>query len=335
MPPQPNRRCACVTWIAAIRPLALAGALATATATARPAVAQNAGAETLFREGGRLMEAGRLAEACAAFEASNRIDPRAGTLIRLGDCLEARGRLASAWSAYTAARARARDPRKQQLAARRIAALEPRLSQLTIIVPRPRRLDGLVIVRDALPVDPALWNRPHPVDGGPLRIAVRAPGHVAWETSVDVPLEGGKVRVEVPALTAAPVAAPEVAAVVTARPEGGDGLTGKRTTALALVGIGAVAAGGAAVLGWQARQLAGDADDVCPHVVCAEADRANRLVDRAHERALFANIGFAVAGAAVVGAAVLWITGGPDRPGVAVSATVDGHAAGAAVTGRF
>src|SRR5258705_11524929 len=107
---------------------------------------------------------GKLAQACAAFEASNRVEPRGGTLIRLGECREQNHQLASAWSAYKDALNRVKDPRKRELAAARVAALEPRLSYLTVSVPEDSRVDGLVITRNGGAPDLGLWNRAIPVD---------------------------------------------------------------------------------------------------------------------------------------------------------------------------
>src|SRR5262249_13795797 len=103
--------------------------------TGRLAHAESPEAEALFNDAGKLMADGKLAAACVASDASNRIEPRAGPLIRLGECRELTHQIASAWSAYKDALTRVRDPRKRDLARTRAAALEPRLSYLTVLVP--------------------------------------------------------------------------------------------------------------------------------------------------------------------------------------------------------
>lgn len=179
--------------------------------------AQNAQAERLFEEGNKLMADGKLAEACAAFEASNRVEPRAGTLIRLGECREQDHQLASAWSAYKDSLNLATDPRKQKFATTRAASLEPRLSYLTVAVSDQSRIRGLVLTRNGTSLDPMLWNRALPVDGGDYVIAARAPGYETWQRMVHVPAEGTKLGVDVPALakagkvTASGVASPPTA----------------------------------------------------------------------------------------------------------------------------
>ena len=66
-------------------------------------------------------------------------------------------------------------------------AIEPRLSYLTISVPDDSRIDGLVVNRNGAPVDPVLWNRAVPVDGGSYSIGGLAPGHEQWTTVIAVP----------------------------------------------------------------------------------------------------------------------------------------------------
>lgn len=169
----------------------------------RRAHAQNAEAESLFSDGNKLMAARKFPEACAAFEASNRVEQRAGTLIRLGECRENNHQLASAWSAYKDARNLATDPRKRQFATTRAAALERRLSYLTVTVSDQNRLADLALTRNGTAFDAMLWNRALPVDGGDYVIAARAPGYEAWQHTIHVPTEGGKLTVDVPALTRA------------------------------------------------------------------------------------------------------------------------------------
>lgn len=294
------------------------------------AEAQDAAAEVLFRDGDRLMRDGKIAEACTAFEGSNRVEARAGTLLRLGDCREKNQQLASAWSAYVDALARAKDPEKQRVAQGKVAALEPRLSRLTIKLARP--VVGIAITRDDQPVDPALVGRAVPVDGGRYTLRATAPGFEPWTTMVEVPVERGMSAVTVPALKAAPESIVELSTAETA-PVRPTGLTGRRKAAI-VFGVVAVGAGAAGVvLGLQARELQDEAAAICPAVMCVRADEANRTLDRARDRALYSNIGYGVGGAALVAGAILWVTGGATaREGrVAIIPTVRG----AAVVGRF
>jgi hypothetical protein len=245
------------------------------------AAAQNADAEVLFNEAVALETEGNIPKACEAFEASNRIEPRAGTLIRLGQCREKQQLFVSAWSAYKDALTRVKDPAKKKLAEERIKALEPTLSYLTVSVPDDVRVDGLVVTRNGKPVDPVLWNRAVPVDGGSYTIVGSAPGQEPWQTTVEVAPTKDKASIEVPRFKAIEtlvtpptgdgggVTAPPIGDKPDDPPGGGEGgapsaFTGKRKLALGLAGVGLVAIGGGVVLGMSATGLEDDAFALCP-----------------------------------------------------------------------
>lgn len=310
------------SWIAAIS----LAALVTFGIGIRTAAAQNAAAEALFTDGEKLLKEGKLAEACDAFEASNRLEPRAGTLINLGTCREQNQQLASAWSAFKDALSRVKDPKKKKIAETRVKAIEPRLSYLTISVPDESRVEGLIVLRDAQPVDPALWNRGIPVDGGRYVVSGRAPGHEEWATTIEVPVEGAKITVEVPRFKELvklvepppdeplpPMLPPSDPAAETRRDDPGL-WSGRRKVALGLGAVALGAAAGGVVLGRQSARLEDDAFALCPdpEVSCPEAAEANATLDRARDRALYANIAYGVGGAAAITAVVLWITGAPE-----------------------
>jgi hypothetical protein len=335
-------------WIAAISVICVLGH----TATVR---AQSAEAEALFTEGDTLMKQSKLAEACDAFEASNRIETRAGTLIRLGECREKNHQLASAWSAYKDALTRVKDAKKRAIATERVTQLEAKLSYLTVSVPDESRVDGLALTRNGQPLDPALWNRAVPVNGGEYAIGGRAPGHEEWKTTVTVPNEAGKISVEIPKfkelgkLVPLPPDRPPPDRVVpvTQPPDGeerDDGSppsrwTTKRKAALGVSGVAAVGLVAGIVLGTQAKGKQDDAHAQCPDpgVPCAGADQAEVLLKAGQNRALGANIAFGVAGAAVIVAGVLWFTGAPEQAPrrVAIVPAIATDTATITVLGRF
>ena len=331
--------------------LAVITALLLCIAGVRPAFAQSAEAEALFSDGNKLMTDGKLGEACDAFDASNRVEPRAGTLIRLGECREANQQFASAWSAYKDALNRVKDPRKRELATSRAAALVSRLSYLTISVADEARIDGLAILRNGKPLDPMLWNRGLPVDGGDYVIVGSAPGHEDWQTIAHVPASGGKVSVEVPRfkdlakLVALPSATPlAIALPAPASPPGDDvgavGFTTRRKVALGLTGAGIAVAITGAVLGASATQQQDDAFRKCPDPAtpCAQSSAAQAQLQSARHRALAANIAFGVAASAIVGAGVLWFTGAPEPErgkAISVSPSLSPRDAGLVVRGSF
>jgi len=317
-------------------------------AVAPHAVAQNADAEKLFGDGDALMKQGKYSEACDAFEASNRIEARAGTLIRLGECREANHQLASAWSAYKDALVRVKDPKKKDIATKKVADIEPRLSYLTVTVAPDARTDGLAITRNGTALDPALWNRALPVNGGEYTVVARAPGKADWKNTVTVPDEKGKIAVEVPKLGDPGAAGPKppvTTTTTTPRPPpvdddrdepapGPSRWTGKRKIAVALGGVAVLNVAIAAVLGSSANGKKDDAYKLCPDplVACSDADTANNLLDEADRFARNANIVFGIAGAAAVAGGVLWVIGKPTADH-RVSVTPTRH--GVVVMGRF
>lgn len=308
--------------------------------------AQLAEAEAMFNDGNRLMAAGQIGQACDAFEASNKLEQRAGTLIRLGECREQNHQLASAWSAYKDALTRVKDPYKRDIALAKAAELEPKLSYLTVSIPDDSRVEGLQLARNGKALDPVLWNRAVPVDGGQYIIAGRAPGHEEWQTTVEVPIEHGKVTVDVPKfkeiaklITPAPTVTNQVDAADEARDRPAGMFTTKRKIAIGVAGAGAVSLIAGIFLGVSAKGKNNDAYALCPdpQTPCAGADQATKLTQSAHSLAIEADVAFGIAAAAAIGAGVLWFTGAPETtpPRVSVVPAVTPGQAGIALVGRF
>lgn len=285
-----------------------------------PARAQSVEAETLFVEGEKLMAAGNYDKACDAFAASNRLEARAGTLINLGLCEEKRERYASAWIAFRESLTRVKDPVKKQVADERIAAIEEKLSYLTIGLADGAKVDGLVVSRDGQVVDPALYSRAIPVDGGSHVVEARAPGKQTWTKAVQVAAERARVTVDVPVL--------EVGSATTPAVPHTDAPGNKYTGRIVLFGVIGAAGLGTGIWGAvTARSADRDAQALCPdpEASCADAARANALLDRRDRRALIANIGFGVAAAGAIATIVTWIVGRPSpRADVAVIPAPDG-----------
>ena len=304
------------------RPARVAVAVVVALcATGGAARAQSGSAAALYNEGYRLLDEGKLAEACEAFEASNRALPGAGTYIGLGHCRERNHQLASAWSAYQDAQARARDAEKRDFASARIAALAPRLSYLTVTVSTTNRAAGLTIARNGTRLDPRLWNRRLPIDGGDYVIEARAPGREPWKIHVHVPEEGGQITTAVPDLEAEVAPSPPAAA-----------WTLRRKLAVGSFVAGAAAAVTGTALAVWARRDHDQADQLCPmgpEVPCLNNARATSMGRSAHNLSIGADVAFGIAGAAVITGAILWFTGerhasdgAPAPPTVAIAPVV-------------
>jgi hypothetical protein len=307
----------------------VAGAFSAAPRVA-DAQADGAAAEQLFRDGKRLMKEGKVAEACEAFAASEKIEPAFATLMNLADCREKNGQLASAWGLFLEVERKTRaDAASAALGAKakeRAGAIEPRLSYLTISVPKESDIDGLALSRNDVEVAEGTWNRAIPVDGGQYVITGHAPGHEPWSTTVTVPPENGRVSVDVPRFKEVAKLIGPVDGAGADRPDQGatSRFTGRRKAAIGVGAIGVVALGAGITLGLQAKDYETQANDLCPATSCGDdAAEGNALGDKARQRALFANVGYGTAAVAIGAAAVLWMTGAPRRARVSpsVSAT--------------
>lgn len=312
--------------------------------------AQSAEAEVLFRDGRKLIKAGQVAPGCDKLAASERLEPSIGTLLNLGDCREKLGKYASSWAAFRKAEAmakRAGNEQKRMLEARnRANKLEPQLANLVIQV--DRKLDGLIVKRDGLALEPAAWNTAVPVDPGSYAIIVEAPGHKPWRTEITV-LHKSRRIVVVPTLERVVVAAPPVEPAVTAAPvmirppaprraltmrtERESSFTGERKLGLVLGLLGGGAIGTGVYFGMQAKDLQRDSDALCPLVVCADPEGL-RLNNRAQNAATRANIFYVAGGVAVASAVVLFIVGGPEERTV-VTPTAGRDQVGVSVAGSF
>lgn len=325
-------------------------------AAAHPAVAQSVDAESLFREGKRLMKEGKLAEACDKLEASDRLEPSVGTLLNLADCREQNHQLATAWATFlkasSAAKQAGNDPRREAEARRRAHALEPRLAYLTVSVADASRVEGLAITRNGTVIDPALWNQGIPVDPGEYEIVGQAPGLEPWATRTTITAEGQKVSVEVPrfkrleelqpAVTPARGAQADAGrpppGATRATPAGVDEpsrYTGTRKAAIGVAAGGGVSLAIGLVFAIKASDLAKQSDAICPSAACNDMHAVQLNTDARH-KARIANIGFGVGGVAVAGAVALWFLGKPSHDeAIALTPAIGGDAVGVTLAGRF
>ena len=282
-----------------------------------------AAAEALFNEGRSLVAHGKYTEACPKFEASQQLDPGLGTLLNLAECYEKLGKTASAWAEYREAipLARASGSKvRQDLATERAAALESRLSMLTIrAMGGSEEASGLEIRRDGLPVQPAELGSPIPVDPGPHTIEAAAPGKMKWSSTVQV-TEAAKFAVEVPALKSLasdaspppPAAKPVEAPPLDQGAHSGSG-SGQRTAGIVVGAIGVVGVGIGAVFGLGASSKWSDAKAKCTAYPYGCSQESLDARSSAQSKASVATIAFIVGGAAIAGGAVLWLTAGPSQ----------------------
>lgn len=312
-------------------------ALAVAVAMTTVAHAQVPEAEVLFREARKLMKHHAFAAACEKFEASEHLDPGIGTELNLGDCREKTGQLASAWAMFVKASQTAKhsgDRRREDEAKRRAAALEPRLVYLTISVPKPARIAGLVVHRNGTMVEAAAYDQPVPVDPDEYRITAEAPDHERWQRTISV--GSASKTIEVPRLEVAPTPPPPPPAAEPVRvrePEAPSLWTTRRKAAVALGVLGVAAGGTGIAFGVKANSLERQSDQLCPTTRCSDPNAID-LNRRARTDGLVANLGMIGGGAMAMGAIVLWIVGDP-RPRDGVSIVPSIGPSGIALVGAY
>jgi len=296
----------------------------------------------LFREAQKLRKQQAFASACEKFEASERIEAGLGTELNLGDCREKNKQLASAWAMFIKASQTAKrigDRAREKEAKRRIALLQPKLAYLTIRVPRPARIAGLVVHRNGSVVEAATYDQPVPVDPDEYRITVEAPDHERWERTIAV--NDTSKTIEVPPLEVAPpppptpaMPSPRAVEAAPARgPEPPSSWTTRRKAAVALGVLGVAAGGTGIAFGLKARNLQSQSDAKCPFARCAEPSALD-LNHQARTDALIANLGMIGGGALVAGAITLWIFGEP-KPHGGISIAPSVGPSGIALVGAY
>jgi hypothetical protein len=223
-----------------------------------------AAAEQLFREARKALAGGRTEEACEKFAESQRLDPGVGTLINLAACEEKLGKLASAWEKWQRALEGLRaDDKRRPGVEKRAAALEARVPRLEIRLSAGAP-PGTAVMRDAVELGPASLGLALPVDPGPHRVSVSAPGREP--KSYELSLEEAEMKT----LEVEPGPAPAVrqpsAPLVPAEPEpapGPDQDTGRRTAGFVTLGVGAAGLLVGSIAGLLALQKKGEMDDDC------------------------------------------------------------------------
>ncbi len=275
-------------------------------ALAAPARADDNSAvvEQLFADAKKLVAEGKVAEACPKFLASYNLENRVGTLLNLADCYEQNHQIASAWGRFIEARTlatRASQAERASYAATHAAALEPRRSMLTIVA--DTSIAGLVVKRDGVVVDPAVFGVAVPVDGGSHTIDVSTPGKPPVSASVVVAPESDRKTYTVPG--------PVEAAPTTEPPPPVRHLSTRTIAGIAVAAGGVVLAGVGIGFGVAALGENSDSKPYCgqgsqPANDCSKTGTADRstAVSDATASSVLIGVGAAVA----VGGVVIWLT---------------------------
>lgn len=297
---RPARTLALCTFAALI--LIEAPALAQGDETERRAAAQ-----TLFDDAEQLMQQREFARACPKLEEVVKLQPgKVGAMMELARCYEAWGKTASAWARYRMASdfaAKAGDARKADADAK-VAALEPSVARLAIVVPEAMRwVGGLVIERDGVPLGAASWGAAMPVDPGAHEISATAPNKKRWASKIETSRPGATLTVTVPVLEDAPRAA-----------SGGSVVT-PRNAGFVVGALGLVGAGIGSVFGLQAASKRDEADRHCDVDSCTTEGHV--LEQQAFGNAAVSTAAFIAGGALLAGGAALIFWPVPKAPGAA------------------
>jgi hypothetical protein len=275
-------------------------------------------AETLFREGKRLMLEERFGEACPKLEESQRIDSAGGTVLLLGLCLERQGRTASAWATFSSALSiaeRERAPERASVASQHLQALGPRLVHLTVkLSPTLAATRGLEVRRDGVLLGSVAWGVATPVDPGLHVLEATASGRVLAHVELDTRGEGThhEALLEVSSAIVSegasspsgprPPPLPPPRATASPRP---------RWPGYAMVGLGAAALAVGTVTAVLAASKISEVNDRCPTDRCADRE-AKRLNDQAGRYADIATVALPL-GVVSLGGGALWLWGGATR----------------------
>ncbi|HWA75239.1 MAG TPA: hypothetical protein VG937_23040 [Polyangiaceae bacterium] len=293
------------------------------TARAQSA-AQLSDAKAQFDEGRKLIAEGNIDEACSRFEASLSLVDGLGTRFNLADCEERRRHFARAHSLFLQVAEQAKDAgqsEREQVARGRAAALDARLSRLTVELQVPSvefELDGKPVNNEAL-------SEPVLVEPGTHKVSARRPGKQPWSSQINVPRGGLYVIVKVPPLAelGAASASSEPPLVTTRdlktnseasapdRSNQAERARSARNVALVLggVGVGALIAG--STFGLQYLASNSDAKDICPSSRdCTQEDvsQHERFLDDTRNKRTWAYVGLGVGAVALSSAAIVYFT---------------------------
>jgi hypothetical protein len=167
-------------------------------------------AKALLDEGKKLMEQGLFKEARDKLEASARNHPSPEALLQLAACQEKLGATASAWGTYHRAEHQARmegDKARTALAVKRMAALEPRLSRVKVVVPASETPPSVTLDDRALASE--AWGVALPLDPGSHTLAATRAAKPSFTATFDLSAGGETREVIVPDPSPPPAPKPE------------------------------------------------------------------------------------------------------------------------------
>lgn len=274
----------------------------------------SAASEALFDKAVADLEARKYDSACPAFAESHRLDPRAGTVFALAECEAGWGRLASAvahYSDYLALVSRmtgaehARHLDRSKTAEQQVAALRPRVPQLSLVLP-PSAPKGTIVKRDDVTLSEVSLGISLPIDPGSHTVTTQVPGGAERKQTVEI-AAGERKRVELEIEPAGPGASPANAAAGQLLAGPPDAPWGRdRTWAYLAGGIGVAGLAVGSVTGLMTLSKKKVADDHCVGALCDQQG-----LDATEDGKRLGNIstvGFGIGIAGLAAGLVLWVT---------------------------
>lgn len=279
-------------------------------------------ADTLFKQGKKLMGEKRYSDACESFEQSYKLDPVIGTQLNIAKCYEEWGKIGRAYLAYQAAEKQAKstgDDREAKIH-ELVVALDSDVPRLTIKLPKDSP-KGLTVTLDAKPV--STFGEPFVVDPGPHTIEYGLGGEKKQKI---VPLERGgdsSVTLDIPESMRAKAKGDEegegdnvekpVDPPIDETPPPDPG-RGKRLGGIALGGAGLLAIGVSTVMTVSAKGKYNDAIEMhCGGMKTTCNQMGLDLTADARSSANIATFVFLAGTAAVAGGVALYLLA-PDAP---------------------
>jgi tetratricopeptide (TPR) repeat protein len=267
-------------------------------------------ADVLFAQGRDLLEKGQLGEACAKLKKSEELAPAVGTLLNLGYCWEQLGRFRSSMEAYAEAEVLAGktgDAKRSAFAQERLAAVQPKVLKLVILVTPPAAPE-LEVKRNGVVVPKTDWGQPIAIDPDEIEVSATAPGRAPWKGVVMGRGEGAVVTMFVPPLA-------EVGAAPQAPHPARAGVGSTRIAAIGLGGAALAAVGAGIATGLYAKARYDDSLHHCDATGCDDVGLGvqRSAVTQGNVATALVGLGVLFAGAGVY----LWLTGDARRTSAA------------------
>jgi hypothetical protein len=270
---------------------------------ARSALADSVTAEALFQSGREAMDKGDAKTACDRFEESYRMEPKPGTALNLGNCREQLGQVASAWQRFQeAAQTLSPEDARAPIAKQRAAALAAKVPKLVLRLPEGAK--GWVVLRDGVELGNASLNLALPVDPGPHRLEVRAPGRAPNVTTVELAMSEQR-ELE---LSAGPLPAQGTVETPAPRPTSSGGT---RALGWVLSGVGVAGVATSLVTGAMVMDEDSTVDRECVDKRCTPAGQ--EAADRGRTLATVSTIA-AITGVASLGLGIYFLVSDSGTP---------------------